>query len=320
MPRGPLIAALVGLVLSGTPERVAAQSEADRQVAAARAFAGDAHVRALNYLCGVQAPSRRSGALDAPQEMPDWYTYPVKVFDNMYFVGTRSLNSWAVVTSEGIVVVDPAFDYSVDLEVIRGLELMGRHPEDITYVIVNHGHSDHYGGARRLQQTYGAHVVMSDADWELMENDGSDQPKPERDIVLTGDQELVVGDTRFTIMMTPGHTPGGTSLLFPVRDREQTHVVSMWGGTSFGGFGEDRARYRQYMASADRFVEATQGAHADVVLSNHDIFDEAQLKMVALRNRGPSDPHPFVVGEDVTAGFVQMARSCAAAELARLGP
>lgn len=320
MPRGPLVAALVGLVVYGAPGRLVAQSEAEREVAAARAFAGDAHVRALDYLCGVRDPARRSGAPDAPQGMPDWYAYPVKVFDNMYFVGTRSLNSWAVVTSDGIVVIDPAFDYSVDLAVIRGLELMGLDPEDITYVIVNHGHSDHYGGARRLQQKFGARVVMSAADWELMENDGSDQPKPDRDIVLTGDQELVVGDTRFRIMMTPGHTPGGTSLLFPVRDGSQTHVVSMWGGTSFGGFADDRARYRQYIASADRFVEATQGAHADVVLSNHDIFDEAQLKMVALRNRGPGDPNPFVVGEDVTGGFVQMARSCAAAALARLGP
>jgi metallo-beta-lactamase class B len=318
MTRALAVAALVfGSV--GWHGRVAAQSEVDQQLDAARAAAGDDHVRALYYLCSLGRAPRGSGAPDAPQGMPDWYAYPAKVFDNLYFVGTRSLNSWAVTTSAGIVVIDPAFDYSVDLEVIRGLETMGLDPGDIAYVVVNHGHGDHYGGARRLQKTFGARVVMGEADWEMMENDRGDQPKPDRDIVLTGDQELVVGDTRFTIMATPGHTPGGTSLLFPVRDGDQTHVVSMWGGTSILGFGEDRARYRQYMASADRFAEASRGAHADVVLSNHDIFDEAQRKITALRNRGAGASHPFVVGEDVTVGFVQTARSCTAAALARLG-
>lgn len=317
MARALAVAALL-LTSAGWQARVAAQSEVDRELDAARAAAGDDHVRALYYLCGLGQAPRGSGAPDAPRGMPDWYAYPAKVFDNLYFVGTRSLNSWAVTTSAGIVVIDPAFDYTVDLEVIRGLETMGLDPRNVAYVLVNHGHSDHYGGARRLQKTFGAHVVMSEADWELMENDGGDQPKPDRDIVLSDDQELLVGDTRFTIMATPGHTPGGTSLLFPVRDGGRTHVVSMWGGTSILGFGEDRARYRQYMASADRFAEASRGAHADVVLSNHDIFDEAQRKIQALRARGPGAPHPFVVGEDVTVGFVRTARACTAAALARL--
>jgi metallo-beta-lactamase class B len=94
----------------------------------------------------------------------------------------------------------------------------------------------------------------------------------------------------------------------------------MWGGTAIGGFGDDRARHRQYMASADRFAEASRGAGADVVLSNHDIFDEVHRKVGELRDRGPGEPHPFVVGQDVTAGFPEMARSCAAAALADLDP
>lgn len=306
-------------LLVATAAPLAAQTEADRHVAAAREAAGDDHVRALSYMCGLGASPRGSAAPDAPRGMPEWYTYPVRIFDNLYFVGTRSLNSWAITTSQGIVIVDPAYDYTVDLAVIRGLEMLGLDPDDIAYVVVNHGHGDHYGGARRLQQTYGARVVMGEEDWALMEGDGSDQPKPERDIVLTEDQTLDLGDTPITILTTPGHTPGGTSLVFAVRDGERTHVVSMWGGTAIGGFGEDRARYRRYMASADRFIEASRGAGTDVVLSNHDIFDEVHRKIGLLRDRAPGEPHPFVVGEEVTVGFVEMVRSCAAAALAGLG-
>jgi metallo-beta-lactamase class B len=319
MARFLIAAALVVGASAGSLDRLSAQADADRQISLARSAAGDDHVRALSYLCGLEPASRGSAAPPAPQGMPDWYAYPVRVFDNLYFVGTRSLNSWAVTTSQGIVVIDPAYDYSVDLAVIRGLELLGLDPESITHVIVNHGHGDHYGGARRLQQTFGAQVVMGAADWTMMENDRGDQPKPDRDVVLEADQELVVGDTRFTILATPGHTPGGTSLLFPVRDGDRTHVVSMWGGTSILGFGEDRARHRQYMGSADRFAEATRGAGGDVVLSNHDIFDEVHRKVAALRDRA-GGPHPFVVGEEVAVGFVEMARSCTAASLARLDP
>ena len=319
MFRLAVVLTVAGAAVASSPPGLEAQAEAERQVRAARAASGDAHVRALHYLCGLGSAPRGSFAPDAPQGMPEWYTYPARVFDNLYFVGTRSLNSWAVVTSEGIVVIDPAYDYSVDLAVIRGLEMMGLDPEDIVYVLVNHGHGDHYGGARRLQQTFGARVVMGEADWVMMENDGRDQPKPDRDIALTEDQTLVVGDTRFSIVNTPGHTQGGTSLIFPVRDGDRTHVVSMWGGTAIGGFGDDRARHRQYMASADRFAEASRGARADVVLSNHDIFDEVHRKLGLLERRAPGAPHPFVVGEDVTIGFLQMARSCTAAALAGLG-
>jgi metallo-beta-lactamase class B len=315
-------AAVLLLVALSTPATgsSAAQggvSDADRHVAAGRAAAGDEHVRAFAYLCEAGPATRGSAAPSAPRGMPEWYAYPRQVFDNLYFVGTTSLNAWAVTTSEGIVVIDPLYDYQVDLAVIRGLEMLGLDPEDVTHVIVNHGHGDHYGGARRLQQTFGAAVVMGAADWEMMEETPSDQPKPERGVAVTDARTLTVGDTPFTLELTPGHTPGGTSLVFPVRAGGRTHVVSMWGGTATGGFGDDRDRFRRYIASVDAFADASRRAGADVLLSNHDIFDESQRKMAALPARA-DDAHPFVVGTERTQQFLEVVRHCAMAALARL--
>ena len=56
-----------------------------------------------------------------PQGIPpreQWHAEPAKVFDNLYLVGQTEYTAWAVVTSDGIIVIDPLFDYSVEDEVV----------------------------------------------------------------------------------------------------------------------------------------------------------------------------------------------------------
>jgi metallo-beta-lactamase class B len=48
-----------------------------------------------------------------------------------------------------------------------GLRGLGADPKTIRYVVVTHGHDDHFGGARYLADRYGARVRMSPADWDL---------------------------------------------------------------------------------------------------------------------------------------------------------
>lgn len=313
-----IVAGLAALPVPGGARPLTAQDaniEVERHVEAARAAAGDEHVRLFHYLCEVPDPPRGGAAPPAPAGMPDWYAEPVQVFDNLYFLGTRSLNSYAVTTEEGIVIIDPMFDYNVDLAIVEGLERMGLDPEDISHVIVSHGHGDHYGGARQLQQDYGAEVLLSAVDWDLMlESEGS-QPVPERDGIIEDGQVLEVGDVRFHFTLTPGHTPGTVSTLFEVRDGGETHVAAMWGGTAMQ---ENLAFYQQYAASARKFEEAVREAGADVIVSNHDIFDDAHRKLLALAEREEGEPHPFVVGTAVALDYLEVVRECAAAGLARL--
>lgn len=308
-----------GLVV-GTPVQLSAQDrspEVRRHVEAARSAAGGEHVRSFHYLCEVEGdPPRESAAPAAPEGRPEWYAPPARVFDNLYFVGTRSLNAWAVTTSQGIVVIDPLYHRMVETAVIEGLRSLGLDPEDISHVLVSHGHADHYGGARELQDRFGARVVLSAADWDLVLEDDRDEPKPTRDVEVTGDRVLEVGDTRLTLVLTPGHTPGSISTLLPVRDGARRHVAALWGGTAMR---ESREAHRQYAASARAFAERARAAGADVLISNHDIFDEAHRKMAALERRGPGDPHPFVIGPEATIDYFEMLEHCAAAGLARLG-
>ena len=64
---------------------------------------------------------------------------------------------WVVKTSEGLILHDTAFDYMVQDQIVAGLKKLGLDPADIKYIIISHGHTDHYLGARYLQDTYKAH-------------------------------------------------------------------------------------------------------------------------------------------------------------------
>ncbi len=321
--RLPLVAAALGLAmgLAVVHAPVIAQTdEVERHVAAAEAAAGSHHTRLFSYLCREPRPrrARPAGGQTARPAVPDvseWHAEPAKVFDNLYFLGTRSLNSYAVTTSAGIVIIDPLYDYNVEDEIVEGLRKLGLDPADITYVIVSHGHGDHYGGARLLQQRFGAQVLLSAPDWELILGTSRGQPKPDRDGVMTDGQELSVGDTRITFTHTPGHTPGTISMLVPVRDGGRSHVAALWGGTAMR---RNQEFYEEYAASARKFAAVVEAAGADTIISNHDVFDDAHRKIAALAERGVGDPHPFVIGREGTLNYLQVVQHCAAAGLARL--
>src|SRR5215207_5904263 len=122
-------------------------------VAAAKAAARADHAALFNQLCvppPVAPPVQRTAQAARPQGPPpraQWYAEPVKVFDNLYFIGQTEYTAWAVTTSDGIIVIDPLFDYSVEEEVVKGLSKLGLDPKRIRYVVVSHAHSDHVGGA-----------------------------------------------------------------------------------------------------------------------------------------------------------------------------
>jgi metallo-beta-lactamase class B len=271
-------------------------------------------------------PADAPAALPSSPGQPDWHTEPVKVFDNLYFVGMTAYSAWAVVTSDGIIIIDTIFDYSVEDEVAGGLRKLGLDPARIKYAVVSHGHFDHSGGAKFLQDRFGAHVLMSAADWELVAQ--SDGVKPRRDMVITDGQKLTLGDTTLTLYNTPGHTMGTLSTLIPVKDHGTPHVAAHWGGTAFN-WTANRAAYitpdrpdafwfGTYSASARRFKDIVAKAGADVLISNHTIFDGSKTKLPALERRKPGDPHPYVIGTDGVQRYLTVVNECAQAGLARV--
>jgi len=271
----------------------------------------------------VAAPQAQQAAAPA-QDPPrsQWHAEPAKVFDNLYYLGQTEYTAWAVTTSNGIIVVDPLFEYSVEDEVVNGLTALGLDPMNIKYVLVSHGHRDHVGGARLLQDRFGARVIMSAADWDLIGRNTAVWPKPKRDMVATDGQRLTLGDTTLTLHLTPGHTPGTISTLIPVKDQGRAHIAAQWGGTGFNfTITPDKPRrfwFQQYINSADRFRDAVTEARADVLIANHPNQDGAKMKLAALAKRKPADSHAYVIGNDSVRRYLTMVGECARAGLLRL--
>ena len=326
-----VIAVTVAIVIAGAqtnPDTV------DGHVAAAKAAGGTDYAGLVTRLCTAPAPPAPRNATPAaprPAGAPardTWYAKPVKVFDNLYFVGQSEYSAWAVKTRDGIIIIDPIFDYSVEEEVVNGLKALGSDPNDIKYVLISHAHSDHVGGASYLQDRFNAKVIMSEADWNLLEGTKASWRKPRRELVATDGQKLTLGETTLILNITPGHTLGTISTLIPVKDGGTPHLVAEWGGTGFNwilnraGYitpsRPDRFWFETYSRSAERFRGIVAEAGADALIANHTRLDGSKTKLPALAKRRPGDPHPYVIGNDSVKRYLTVANECAKAGLLRL--
>jgi len=305
---------LYGTSAHGQSDRAAGLAH----IEAARNAAGYDNAVLFDHTCarllvGAALPYGRIYRPANDREPENFRTEPVKVFDNMYYVGEKmqwgaSPSAWAVVTSDGIILIDTMFEDSFGPQILGGFDKLGLNPADIKVVLITHGHRDHMGGAKHLQDTYGAKLIIGGPDWERMENDERySEFLPKRDESAVDGQKVTLGDTTITLYLTPGHTPGTVSMLIPVEDNGTPHLAALWGGTGMQYSAE------AYSEQAARFRDITTKAGVDVMLSTHPQLDNSDVKLPMFANRQQGDPNPYVVGEQVVHGYLTVAHECAAA-------
>ena len=246
-----------------------------------------------------------------------WFTEPGRVFDNLYFVGTKVHSSWALTTSEGIILIDTLYEYASDEAIVGGMRKLGLDPANVKYVIISHAHGDHVGGAKLMQDRFHPRIVMGAPDWDSIEQSKNQYPngKPKRDIVAADGQKITLGDTSVTLVLTPGHTPGTVSLIFQVKDGGKPLTVAYSGGTAFN-FVNDVPHFDIYINSQRKMAEAAARANATIVMSNHSEFDNAVTKIKLIAARKAGEPHPFEVGREAVARYFKVMEECA--QVARL--
>src|SRR5579883_1355209 len=294
----------------------------DAHLVAARTAAGFDFTGTLARLC-VAPPIMPAGIRDVapgpPPARETWYIEPAKVFDNLYFVGSKIHSSWALTSSQGIILIDTLFTYNSEEEIVGGLKKLGLDPATVKYVIISHAHADHDGGAKLMQDRFGSRIVMGGPDWDSIEKSvhGYPQGKPKRDIVADDGQKITVGDASVTIVTTPGHTPGTLSMIFTVKDNGKPLTVAYSGGTAFN-FPSTVPNFDTYIKSQQKMAAAAAAAHATILMSNHTEFDEAVPKIKMLAARKPGEPHPFELGEPTVARYFTVTSECAQAQRLKL--
>jgi metallo-beta-lactamase class B len=262
-----------------------------KQIAGKEPFA--LWVATKGYWCMPPAEGRASAFefASTPDAVP-----PLQVFDNLYYVGKAFVGVYILKTNAGLVMWD-TLDNPTEVRTILepGMKQFNLNPSDIKLVILTHGHFDHFGGAKYLQDTYHTPIAASETDWGLMaayKSDGTDaHPVPPRkDKVLADEQEVKVGDATIRVVITPGHTPGTVSSILPVKDKGVTRYMAMWGGTAYPATME---ALDQMGDSTQKFKKAATAADATGFLNDHPGFLDIRER---LADRSPNGPNPLVIG------------------------
>jgi metallo-beta-lactamase class B len=228
---------------------------------------------------------------------------PFKVFDNLYHVGPGYVGVWLIPTSAGIIMIDSAQEPYVDY-VMDNIKKVGFDLKDIKYILLSHGHLDHFGGAARIQEASGARVVALDEDWRMIEevgsrpgrNGGPSPRVPKRDMVVKEGDTLTLGGTTLKFYHHPGHTPGVLSGEFTVYDNGKPYKA-LWqgGGGSRGGLAEAE----QAVVTTNRLaqmpgIEVLVMIHSWAAGTNGYPGGGLLERALLLAKRKPGDLHPFV--------------------------
>ena len=277
-----------------THESFAASAEAQRYVAAAMELAQSDLIEEANSYCSATGPRRPALNREADGGAPleDYQLEPIKVFENLY-----TLNS----TAEARDVLVP------------GIEKIGLDPAQIKHIIIGHGHNDHVGGAAYLQETYGAQVHITEADWDLsFSSETADRPRPIKDRVVTDGQELILGDTTLTLVLTPGHTDGTLAVLAPVNHLGRTHTIFIFSGTWMTSQ-ESRLVFEHVFDDFGRPMgaESAISGHPGILVNKIEYWDQ-------LGREYPTGPHPLLLGKERFDRYMSIMLECGSARLAAM--
>ena len=202
---------------------------------------------------------------------------PFRIADDLYYVGDKKVCAHLIRTDEGLILIDAGYPEAKHLlweSIIR----LGFDPADVRWIILTHGHSDHYGAANEFRNLYGTKVAISAEDAEYLRGRvscGKQSPlkTPVIDRELQDGEIFSFGGKEIRCVVTPGHTLGVLTFFMDVTDEGKTYRAGL-----LGGVGHDQVRLpyllcvglpldmpQRMLASLDRMEKETVEIH----LGNH---------------------------------------------------
>lgn len=209
---------------------------------------------------------------------------PHKIVNGIYYVGTRTLSSFLIVTPAGHILLDTTYERNVPT-IQKSIERLGFKVSDVKIILGNHAHGDHQEGDAAFKQLTGAQVMAMAEDvpaLEAMKPGGKVHPI---DRVLHDGDTVTLGGVTLVARLTAGHTRGATTWTTRVADGGRTYDVVFFSSLRSGADVTPAIA-----AEFDRTFRLVRSLPCDVPLGDHPAEYAMQTKFAKLGGAA----NPFV--------------------------
>ena len=226
---------------------------------------------------------------------------PFCVAPRTYYVGNSWVGAYLIDTRDGLILIDATMQPQVYL-LFESIRQLGFDPRDIRLLLISHGHYDHCGGARAVQEMTGAQLYMAREDETFIEENPTmlfSENYPfgsfHVDRYFSDDQPVVLGDVSITTVHTPGHTPGTTSFFFETAGDDGTgYRCGLHGGIGVNTLTDEYLETHHIPLSVrNDFLNGllkVRDVHVDITLGSHP----GHVDMLDKVTRIDADDNPFV--------------------------
>ena len=217
---------------------------------------------------------------------------PHKVIGNIYYVGTKSLAVFLIVTPQGNILINSTYERNVPA-IQKSVEELGFKFSDIKILLGSHAHGDHQEGDAMVKQLTGAQVMALAEDvpaLEAMKPGGKPHPI---DKVLHDGETVTLGGTTLVARLTPGHSRGCTTWTLKAREGGKSYDVVIIGsfGTNPGFRLVNNTQAPGIAEEFNRTFKVARSLPCDVPLGSHPGMYNMEEKHAKL---GKGGPNPFI--------------------------
>jgi len=251
------------------------------------------------------------GGAVAVQSKADWTTpiAPFRIAEGLYYVGSKDLASYLVVTSQGNILINSSLESSPAL-IRSSTEQLGFKYSDTKILLISHAHWDHDAGSARVIRETGAKYMVMDGDVPVVESGGaldfayadSPYPKAKVDRVLHDGDEVKLGNAVLVAHKTPGHTRGCTTWTMKVKQNDKTLnavIVGSWNVNDEFRLVDKPQQPASYPGIADDYRKTfvlLKKLPCDIFLGAHGDYFNMVEKLAKAANAGESvwiDPEGY---------------------------
>jgi metallo-beta-lactamase class B len=217
---------------------------------------------------------------------------PHKIIGNIYYVGTKSLSAFLVVTPQGNVLINSTYERNVPT-IQKSVEQLGFRFSDTKILLGSHAHGDHQEGDAMVKQLTGAQVMAMAEDvpaLQAMKPGGKEHPI---DRVLHDGEEVKLGGTTLVAHLTPGHTRGNTTWALKAQEGGKTYDVVIIGsfGTNPGTRLVGNLTVPGIVDEYNRTFKVARSLKVDVPLGSHPGMYNMEEKFA---RAGKGGANPFI--------------------------